>query len=660
MPSYDPSTIPTGINTSKEFLNSEYGDLSSDSITSFSETLYDDVLFYPDVISDDTLRVAIAGSTNYEKTFAFDDDWFTLSETYGSLNFSCATKVTDFSYYIYADGDIDCKVYINDGSQILLETTDSEDWYNGSYTMTTSLDEVNITLARDLSGQPQVIDYFAISYSYMSLADSNHYAESFADVSDWSYSWSTGLDPDDYSFTTDGDIGNLSITYDSGANEDVIFNSDSFGLTSLEYYIEIRYYLSDGTDTFMQLKVRDTSSSDYNVITYSQATTWTTYRAYLGSCGLDDIDKIRLVLGDVGDTPDSATESLFVDYIRISPTDECGFQYDGSIIPPKYELTTNYAYADSTDGDILSLDITRTTSGGTSYSNYEIIFDGTTTPARLDRDYYPFFVMRWRCTSFDATKIYPVAYFDGYRYDMATTFGHASTFDWEIVRFNIASLTDAYSATYDGVRFILKTDNQYEYADIDIDYIKAYSIADFNIGGLGSTGINEYLQVQNNAIVATKTSVYPIYLNAYVTPNIDEEIYTSWQLSTSNYATDAFKFVLYYSGSWHYSDYDQLEGYTAPSIGDWHFDIYKSLTLNSIKFLDSHQWHLVDDYNIYFLVPFDTWGFDMFLIFVGLIMIIISTCYLVYGGRSNFSTTKIFWGFLLFAVGVGLFIGGIT
>lgn len=52
-------------------------------------------------------------------------------------------------------------------------------------------------------------------------------------------------------------------------------------------------------------------------------------------------------------------------------------------------------------------------------------------------------------------------------------------------------------------------------------------------------------------------------------------------------------------------------------------------------------------------------GYDAFFIFLGLIMIPASTMYLVRGGKKGMSTDKLFYGLVIFALGVGFLIGGI-
>lgn len=71
------------------------------------------------------------------------------------------------------------------------------------------------------------------------------------------------------------------------------------------------------------------------------------------------------------------------------------------------------------------------------------------------------------------------------------------------------------------------------------------------------------------------------------------------------------------------------------------------------------KWMEVGEAELIFNVPLDETGLDMLLIFLGLIMIPLSTLYLVKGGRSEMSSDKLFYGLIAFAIGWALFLGGI-
>ncbi len=70
-------------------------------------------------------------------------------------------------------------------------------------------------------------------------------------------------------------------------------------------------------------------------------------------------------------------------------------------------------------------------------------------------------------------------------------------------------------------------------------------------------------------------------------------------------------------------------------------------------------WNVAGEVDILFNSPIDETGLNTLLIFLGLIMIPLSTLYLVKGGRSEMSSDKLFYGLIAFAIGWALFLGGI-
>lgn len=73
-------------------------------------------------------------------------------------------------------------------------------------------------------------------------------------------------------------------------------------------------------------------------------------------------------------------------------------------------------------------------------------------------------------------------------------------------------------------------------------------------------------------------------------------------------------------------------------------------------------WHEINDAEFIFPIEWDPaaqFGYDMFFIALGLIMIPASTVYLVRGGRKEMSSDKLFYTLIIFFIGLGLLIGGI-
>ena len=93
---------------------------------------------------------------------------------------------------------------------------------------------------------------------------------------------------------------------------------------------------------------------------------------------------------------------------------------------------------------------------------------------------------------------------------------------------------------------------------------------------------------------------------------------------------------------------------------DYLFRTYGALSISAIKFLyPIPEWQQVDDATIYFNILYDYWALNMFLIFGGLIIMLMRTCILAVKVRDRTITRDL--GIILlfmFFVGWGLFIGG--
>ena len=70
-------------------------------------------------------------------------------------------------------------------------------------------------------------------------------------------------------------------------------------------------------------------------------------------------------------------------------------------------------------------------------------------------------------------------------------------------------------------------------------------------------------------------------------------------------------------------------------------------------------WHIISSIVLIFVTELSTYSINLFLIFLGLVMIPLSTVYLVKGGRSDMSMDKVFYGLIVFIFGWALFLGGI-
>ena len=116
------------------------------------------------------------------------------------------------------------------------------------------------------------------------------------------------------------------------------------------------------------------------------------------------------------------------------------------------------------------------------------------------------------------------------------------------------------------------------------------------------------------------------------------------------------------------------QGYTG-TLTDTAVTIYTSNMLSAIKFIDPRtwnnagtaflymdmpNWYLVGIASLWFYLPIAMTTLNFWFILVGLIMIPVSTLYLVRGGRDELSSDKVFFALVIFFVGLAFFIGGIV
>lgn len=108
-----------------------------------------------------------------------------------------------------------------------------------------------------------------------------------------------------------------------------------------------------------------------------------------------------------------------------------------------------------------------------------------------------------------------------------------------------------------------------------------------------------------------------------------------------------------------YSDGSQISIMANSTDADNPSQVEIAIAWLTVYILD---WRAVGTATLIFPVGWDPtfqWGYDAVFIFAGLIMIPLSTMYLVRGGRKGMSMDKLFYGLLIFMVGFGLLVGGI-
>ena len=673
--SYGNTAIPAEPNMNKDFSTSAYGDPSPQSITSFSETLPDDVLFYPDGDFADPLELANVGEDSgfgtgdYTDTQAVDSTNYyvytsTSEDIYEILNFTTPSDVNlgqiDINVYACVHGDdssvatrdllvydFTAESYVDKGDLTEDNSVPYDDghaWLNititsGAYDY--GIDS-NVMIKFDVKDDSNTIqlyvDYAEVVFYYPHLNDAGHYAESFCDISDWSLD--AGIAP-----TTDYDV--MSWAHPGDSAFDYIY-TNSPAVTG-NNYLEIRYRENVTATNSLTIDVYtadDKGGTSKALVTLNPTTTWQTWKGIVGQ----DVESIRL-----GHDSSAACE-VQLDYLRDGDETSFGFQHDGSTVSGfRNESNDGWTFGYSTDGD--NITITYSRSGGTAgYGSVWLDFDTTATKADLETSYYPFMAINWSCSAFTASNVRAYWYVDGKTQGSMTEYigGQAfySTFAYREDRQNIAALTGSAGANI-GVRFLCYgSDGQG--ATIKIDYIKAYSIANFSYSG-SSVTIDDFLYVDSSILFSNIDSGY---IEANHDPALSVEVppYASWNMNTSLGTPQ----VDFYNGAWlGYSNETTGEFSPYTTFTDFRFKFTASANIISLTFIDLVRWNVNGVATFLFSVLFDMWGMDTALIILGLVMIPVSTIYLAYGIKHDRSSNRLFYGLIIFMVGCGLLIGGI-
>ena len=648
--------IPAEPNMAKDFsLATEY-EASEQSITSFTETLEeeDDVLFYPDAFTMDEMTATSSNQSQYHILDEVDDTWWELFPIL--LYFDVSDLMIDsIGYNLLSrvpSGALSVFNHTSDSWDVVIATL-ANGWNNGTlsddYLPTGGDYNIEVLLSGSLS-----VDYFGIVLSIMTLADSEHYAESFSDVSDWSYMTSLGLVAGDYSITTDGDVATITISCNDTGNEYVIYATDEADGFSTNLVAEIRYKCGTGTNFYCYIET--TSGNGFLASETTGANTWITTKILLSQiAGISPngvITKIRIYNDDY-DPSDTGNYYTYIDYLRVGPSNEMGWQHDASTV----EGTEVSATASvSSDGDKLNMTVT----GTSQYVG--VVTDTTTTIASIDEDYYPFLKVVISDLSAPVTPRV-LGESTSTFLDAITTAG--------TYRYNLKVLAPD---SFLGFRFYL---NDSEWLTCDL--IKAYSIANWTVTQL-QTETDDILYVDHGILVSDIDGSPEWFVLDYDPAlSVLGSTYNYWNLSIADYtdigAGHSWGFLTY-SGGWATAVYDELsdEVFSDGIQTDMQFSIFDPLRISAITFTDMQRFRTIDTIIMYFDLPewhviasaviiiwmeLSTIGLDWFLIFLGLIMIPSSTIYIVKGGRKEASMDKVFFALVAFILGCALFIGGI-
>lgn len=652
-----------------------YGDESPQSITSFSETLPDDVMFYPDAFGNGAIELADYGEDqnedydpNYVKTQALDDDafeevgvdieiWFEVDTTTGGFN------GFEYSHYLYATSQTDCDLTAYNFDTDLFVKIDeplpeSYDWMNGTisdpdYWNTT---HIAFQLFENTGDADFFWDYGQISISYMTLTDSDHYAESFADVSDWTYNLSSGAG--DYNFTSDGDVATMEKDLESTSTEYVGYTTE--GTWSGTDYFEMRWMCNGKSRVHAQ--IWDGSEWDILINYERSIVDYVTTKIYLGSYG-SSFTVLRLLVDDYSNAYNSDSLGFMLDYLQIGPANESGWQHDGSTTQGvSDEGSVGWTFGTSSDNDVLTFDWERT-GGADTAAWQQINFDTTTTSAEIDLDLYPFWALHWRVTeATNASLKFIQVYTDDTRVALTNVTATDETTIWATMRHNMRASTDT-GIGGNSFRFYVANTEDTATFTLEIEYLKFYSIANWKYYDASATTTDICYVDVSNGLVFDKTSTAYVRWTYDLPLSVDTVIFNILSVTTGSWTG---------SGDYSYgTDYDIGSGWVGYELDETRYSLTSgtlealriivrdSGTISAITFIDDHTWRGFTTVTVWFEVIAFEGTLGMLLIFGGLILIPASTLYAVKGGREEMNTDKLFYVLIAFVMGWALVIGGI-
>lgn len=606
---------------------------------------------------------ATGGDTGFGNTYVVDSDNFTVD---GVLEFSYyasnISSLVSFTYAIYgvSDGTIFVH-YSSDGVDYgsgPFDAITSEGWYNGTGTTALgSLENTGIGYVWFVTNSESTINYMELSFTYIPVSN---YGEGFSDVSDWA-----GFD------STDGDIAYWDTAGDDSYKE-VYTDVPSF-VNCEGLYIEWRIKANVSTVNGRVIGYFDaTLEGDDRVFQSSNnqegavSTSWQTFKYYLpNSEDFYDITKafVRLRLFYRA----SSNARISLDYIRVGPSNEMGWQHDGSTI---LGVTTGYDI--STDGDLMTF-----TNNVAGVHTWDIYIDATTTQSKIERDYYP--MLEFKIDSVvdgdsDGFVWLLRSYSDSGTYDNLPPTVGSYTDATGIFRVNLAETVTALDPYR--FRFYLQDEND----SLTLDYIKMYSIANFSsYSAHASIDLDDVFFVDNGVLNIELDESAGVYIRLNYDPPMDVD-YALYNIVNSTVYKDGSQADLvgynwidsggFLQDNWTAELTQDLTGTPYLKIdmaGSWEIHDLMFLTVvPSWQIVSNIEvvfivlgWHIISSIVIIFLTEISTWTLNLFLIFLGLAMLPISTVYLVHGGRSGMSMDKIFYGLVVFILGWAFFLGGI-
>ena len=586
------SSIPAAIGIEHQegvFSIAGDGDESSESLTSFSETSADDTLTVVDGDNLDTFRDVTDYSYSDDCTDAArwysDDDWDNFESSGGQLYMNF-TGIDMNNEVDRKNDNIDITPFTPSGFKIWMRFkwnstdatpvlvlgvwnktshADQDYWtlsgYDENVWNTITGDFADLTVATEIVILASSIsetkfieawfEYIVIDAPTRVEDSSSVYAESFADVSDWTHG--SGY----CDMSTDGDMATITSNGVSGRN---VLSPSFTPIPSAGAYIEMSVIQGTAGDFLIAIYDGTVWRTLWSGNGYKP--NWGTTKTYIESAqGWDGstVERVRISVY-------TATQTVFFDNLRIGKSTEMGWQHDGSTTAGVSDLVDCTV---TSDGD--KLNITGTLNAG-SGNYFDLYMDTTTTQAYIEEDYYQFLEISISAvTTISSSSLVGLARLygsDGNTYvpEDATWFNSAG-----IIRFNVVA-GDSGNPNY--IKFIVFRLNSYT-----IDYVKLYSIANYTVTQSGA-GTDDYLYVDSGVLYSSIDDGY-IELNHDPALSVSDT-YSVYNLTTSGTTPEFSQYVSEWSA---YSD-ETRGATTSGTVTDIKLKFDAIESISAIKFIE--------------------------------------------------------------------------
>jgi hypothetical protein len=399
------------------------------------------------------------------------------------------------------------------------------------------------------------LDWSIMSDTYFYEDDEDVYAESFADVSDWSLEGTEAGE----TLSSDGDICSLEI-----ADDYDIMKSTGLSLDASASYIEWLGKVNTTTNYDYSTIYLEDGDGDQRYYSFTLTTSWLAWKISVAECGesgtCDESDIVQIKF--MHRLSSGGQITVQHDYLRVANSTSMGWQHDGS-------TTAGIDTAGTTtvsDGDLLNV-------SNCEGSHLDFQPDSTSTTSYIDTEYYPF--LEWKISSLNNADG------DGrvwYSRIHCADDSYPITQDWTtetgIFRVNMKSSTTE-------VKEILFYGDGSDW--FTIDYIKAYSIAHFS--SFSSMSVDDYLYVDSGILYWERSGTSTLY--AYYESDLLSVSASNYQVWNCSVSSDSSNFGFgYYASSWTDADMGETRGDTSGTITRFRLRSSGDFSLSAITFIE--------------------------------------------------------------------------